>query len=93
MICRFQMFTVNIKYDDMLDDFVYKKIWSSLSDADKRIILSFDKDEMKTKDICEKAEINQSSFSRFKERLIKKGLIDNSQHGYVSLTLPRFMEI
>jgi hypothetical protein len=81
------------KLDDMLDDFVYKKIWSTLSDLDKKILSVFDENPMKVKTICEKADIQSSTFSRYRERLINRGLIIASQHGYVSLTLPRFSKI
>lgn len=81
------------KYDDLLDDFVYKKIWESLSDNDKKILLALGDSKTKVKDICEKTGIQSGTFSRYKNKLITKGLIDSSQHGYVSLTLPRFSHI
>ncbi|WP_029318828.1 AAA family ATPase [Butyrivibrio sp. AE3004] len=78
------------KLDDMLDDFVYKKIWMSLSKQDKDVILSIKKENTKVSDICKKLNMSSSVFSRYRDRLIKRGLLMSSQHGYVSLTLPRF---
>ena len=82
-----------IKFDDMLDDFVYKKIWESLSPQDRNILLSFTDYNMKVKDICDSLSLTSSTFSKYRERLIKKGIIISNQHGYVTLTLPRFIDV
>ena len=79
--------------DNMLDDFVYKKIWSSCSKRDREILLSIEKDETEISYICKKTGIKNESFSRYKERLVKKGLITSTKYGHISLTLPRFYEI
>lgn len=79
-----------LKLDDMLDDFVYKKIWSSLSKQDKDVVLAIKKDETKVSEICKKTGMTSSIFSRYRDRLIKRGIIMSSGHGYVSLLLPRF---
>lgn len=79
-----------LKLDDMLDDFVYKKIWSSLSKQDKNVVLAIKKDETKVSEICKKTGMTSSIFSRYRDRLIKRGIIIPSGHGYVSLLLPRF---
>lgn len=81
------------KLDDMLDDFVYKKIWSTLSEHDKKILSVFDESSVKIKTICDKTGIPSTSFSRYRERLINRGLLISSQHGYLSLALPRFSNI
>ncbi len=81
------------EFDDLLDDFVYKKIWSSLSSKEREIVLAISEDEIKTGEICEKLSISSSSFSRHRDALISKGIIDPSKYGYVSLALPRFYEI
>ncbi len=79
--------------DRMLDDYVYRKIWSTCSDRDKEIILAIDEDDKSVKDICNKTGIKNESFSRYKERLVRKGLVTSSGYGKVSLTLPRFYEV
>ena len=79
--------------DAMLDDFVYTKIWSSCSKRDKEIILSINEEKTSIKSICEKTGIKSTSFPRYKERLVNKGLITSPDYGYISLTLPRFYEI
>lgn len=81
------------KLDDMLDDFVYRKIWESLSDMDRRIIGLIGETPVKVSYICNTLNISATSFSRYKERLIKRGVVENTQHGFISLTLPRFSNI
>ncbi|MBO4374728.1 MAG: AAA family ATPase [Lachnospiraceae bacterium] len=79
--------------DDMLDDFVYKKIWSELSGRDRNIILSITEDRMKVGDICKKNDMTSNNFSIYRDRLIKKGILTSPQHGYLSIALPRFREV
>ena len=79
--------------DGMLDDYVYKKIWQSLSGMEKRIMKSIGDSEMKVADVLAVTQIDSSSFSRYRDSLIKKGLIISTKHGYVSIALPRFSSI
>ena len=79
--------------DSMLDDFVYKKIWSTCSKRDKEIILAINSDRSSVSDICKKTGIKSTSFPRYKERLERKGLITSPEYGYISFTLPRFYEV
>lgn len=82
------------KLDEYLDEFVYNKIWSGLSEQDKNVILQLSDDEaVKVKDICEAAEMTSATFSKYRERLVNKGIITTAQHGYVELALPRFRRI
>lgn len=80
--------------DNLLDEYVYQKIWSDLSEKDREIIINIPADtSIKTGDLCEKTGITTQVFSKYRERLINKGLIRTAGHGYVELTLPRFGEI
>lgn len=82
------------KLDAMLDDFVYKKIWDNLSQQDKNVLgVLINNGKTKTADICKETGIKQNSFSKYRERLINRGLIVSSGHGYVELALPRFAEV
>ena len=82
-----------LKFDDMLDDYVYKKIWSSLSATEQKIMGVIGNNSVKVKEICDKLGMQSSTFSRYRERLINKGLIVSDKHGYVSILLPRFSTI
>lgn len=81
------------KLDDMLDDFVYKKIWESLSGKEREILLCLPEKEIKVSEICTKLKMTSGVFSRYRDRLIKKGIIASTRHGYVELVLPRFSMI
>ena len=78
------------KLDDMLDDFVYKKVWESLSEQERAIVKAISSKETKVQTICQKISMSSGSFSQYRDRLIKRGIIMSPKHGYVSLTLPRF---
>ena len=82
-----------IKFDDLLDDFVYRKIWEGLSEQDRKVILAITGSKAKVNEICQKMNMTSSTFSKYRERLINRGLIASPQHGYVELILPRFAEI
>ncbi len=81
------------EFDDMLDDFVYKKIWAGLSDRDKDVMNAFTEDIMKISDLCETTGMSSSSFSKYRQRLMLKGIINAPKHGYVEIVLPRFREV
>ena len=81
------------EYEDLLDDFVYRKIWSSLSDTERKVVLAISDDEVSTGDICHKLSMNSGTFSRYREKLISKGIAEPVRHGYLSLSLPRFYEV
>ena len=82
------------KMDEYLDEYVYNKIWSGLSEQDKNVVLQLSDDKAtKVKDICEATGMTSATFSKYRERLISKGLISTQQHGYVELALPRFKSI
>ncbi len=81
------------KLDDLLDDFVYKKIWESLSDKDRQLVRAVGSRQASVSDITTQMSISQTSFPRYKERLIKKGILHVPGRGLVELSLPRFAEV
>lgn len=78
------------RLDDMLDDFVYKKIWESMTENERRITLNIPEDEIKVADLCDKIHMKTNIFSKYRKRLIQKKIIISSRHGYVASVLPRF---
>lgn len=82
------------KLDCLLDEYVYQKIWSDLSAQDQAILAKMkDNEAVKTKDLYESIGMTLQSFSKYRDRLISKGLIRPAGHGYVELTLPRFANV
>lgn len=83
-----------IKFDDMLDGYVYKKIWEGLSKQDKKLIMALeDNKEVATKELLKRTGIKANSYPKYRERLINKGVIVTPEHGSVALALPRFRGI
>lgn len=81
------------EYDANLEQYVYGKIWSELSETDQKILQAMaSTDETKVEKIREAVGINSGSFSVYRDRLIKKGLIRPTRYAHVEFSLPRFGE-
>lgn len=83
--------TVLLKFDEALAHYVYRKIWSELSEKDKWY-MSFivQKESMPVSEILELTKQKKNEFSQYRARLGNKGLIDTANRGVVRYTLPRF---
>ena len=74
-----------------LDDYVYEKIWSELSANDKRVALAIaESEDGRVADVRERLAMSSNQFNPYRDRLVKKGIVDGSTHGLVSFTLPLF---
>lgn len=81
------------EYDQYLEEYVYDKIWSELSELDRRILIEMSvSGETRVKRIREKLDMKSELFSVYRERLKRKGVLDTSKYGEVSFILPRFAE-
>lgn len=81
------------EYDQYLEEYVYSKIWSEMSEKDKEILQVLAvSGEIKVKNLREKLGFASEQFSVYRERLKRKGVIDTRQYGVVSMALPRFEE-
>ena len=83
------------KLDGMLEDYVYRKIWSGLSDLEKQIILAMPENnkKIKVKELCSSLSMTSATFSKYRERLLNKGVCFSSEYGHISIALPRFLNI
>ena len=81
-----------LKFDDLLDDFVYRKIWQGLSKQDKNVIIAITDSKTSVSEICKKLNMTSQTFSKYRQRLLDRGIIQAPQHGYVEIVLPRFAE-
>lgn len=82
------------EYDDYLESYVYEKIWSELSPKEREIIGAlFEDEERKIADIREQLGMTSGQMSVYRDRLKKRGIINATNYGYISLKLPRFGEI
>lgn len=81
------------EYDQYLDEYVYSKIWSELSDLDKKIVTEMSlSGETQVKALRERLDMKSELFSVYRERLKRKGVIASKEYGKVTLALPRFEE-
>lgn len=79
------------EYRQYLDDFVYEKLWSELSEKDKVIAKGIAESENgSTSDIQKALGINSNSLAQYRRRLIKKGIVSGEEHGKLQFTLPLF---
>ena len=82
-----------IEFDRTLAENAYNKIYSELTKTERSIVKSFDHDEpIPVSDLVAKLDINAKSFSVFRDRLIKKGVLLSGGYGWLRLALPRFRE-
>ena len=82
------------EYDQYLEEYVYEKIWSELSAKDKEIMAFIaEKGTSKIKEIREALSIKSSDMSTYRARLYRKGMVDTSTYGSLSIILPRLSEI
>ena len=76
-----------------LDDYVYDKIWSELSGKDRRLCYGVAKAKTgKAKEIKEIVSLADNVYSPYRDRLLKRGVLTSTEHGYVAFTLPFFDE-
>ena len=79
------------KFDELLENFAYKKIWESLSATEKKIIGVFEKkDKLKVNEIREALSMSSPVFSKYRERFLNRGILISTEYGSLELTLPRF---
>ncbi len=60
---------VNIfRLEELLDEYVYRKIWSDLTEIEKKIIgVIPDEGTIKTSNLCESAGVTPQVFSKYKK--------------------------
>lgn len=80
-------------FDQYLAEFVYRKVWSSLSPVEQRIASSFlTNSSVKVNEIMDRCKMTSDSFSQYRDRLLKKGFLTAPSHGRLAFALPRFKE-
>ena len=83
---------VLFEFDKMLEDINYAKLWEDLSMNDKQFLYGFSTQKNnKAKLIIENSSISKESYPKYRERLIKRGIVISNAYGYLSLTLPRLI--
>ena len=74
-----------------LDDYAYEKIWSELSERDRVVARAIaNTPSSRIRDVRQEAGLSTNQFNPYRDRLIKKGVVNGSTYGHVSFTLPLF---
>ena len=77
------------EYRQYLEDYVYEKIWSELSRTDRSVLYAIAMSKTgKAKEIKEIAGMDNNEYTPYRDRLIKKMLVNGDEYGYIKLTLP-----
>lgn len=80
-----------LDYQQYLEDYVYEKIWSEMSAGDKKLAYGIAKSNSgKAKEIKEELGIENNEYTPYRDRLVKRGIVDGSEHGKLQFTLPLF---
>lgn len=80
------------EYDQRLSEYVYSKIWMELSEKDRQVARVIAEGRTTTQDIMSRVGMNKSTFSQYRSRLIKKGIVTAPERGELVFALPRFAE-
>ena len=80
------------KFDEELTVYAYEKIWSELSELDRKIVYIISQGVNKTGDIRESLGVSPQLLNTYRKRLMERGVVDGSRHGELTLALPRFEE-
>ena len=80
------------EFDDYMSVYVYDKIWSKLPVNEKKYLQAFDSDIETTDNIIKKTNFSNKECSVYRDRLIKRGIIEGVDYGQNAILLPRFIE-
>ena len=79
------------QYEQYLAEFVYDKIWSELSEKDRKVANGIaTANSSAVKDIRSTLGMETNEFNPYRKRLLRKGIITSEVRGCVSFTLPLF---
>ena len=79
-------------YQQHLDEYVYEKIWTEMSKKDKAVLFAVANSDGSVKQVKSNLGMEDNQFSPYRERLLRKGVLEASGYGTVELTLPLFRE-
>ena len=81
------------KFKQYLEEYVYEKIWSELSNKDQKVLSAMIKTQTgRIADIRNLLGMNTNQFNPYRARLIRKGIVNGDQYGYLRFALPLFDE-
>jgi hypothetical protein len=90
MSIKCSLYKIYDELDRYLSIYVYEKIWSNLPKAEKAILKTFVTDTNTTEEILKTTSFPNKTYSVYRDRLIKRGIVSPSNYGELKLVLPRF---
>lgn len=84
---------VHSLYKQYLDEYVYEKIWTEMTDKEKQVAAAMAKvPDGSIKEIRRLLNMDTNQFNPYRMRLIRKGIADGDVYGKLLFTLPLFRE-
>ena len=81
------------EFDAYLGEYVYDKIWSEMSEKDRKAAkATADSLTGKISEIRALSDMSSEEFAVYRNRLLKKGIVISERYGYLQFVLPRFAE-
>ena len=78
-------------FDERISEYCYQKIWEDCTNTERKILTELSVNgKMKVDEIIRAISGNKNSFGVIRDRMVKKGIVDGSERGYLALILPRF---
>ena len=81
------------KFDQMMGQYAYEKIWDELSEVDKNIVFhitSKKKTKINISELRMELGVTPQYINLYKKRLIERGIINDVSFNTIKLALPRF---
>ena len=79
------------EYKQYLYEYVYNKLWAELSAKDRKVLRGIvEAGDSSVQAIKAKLQMSDNEWNPYRQRLIRKGIVDGSQRGMLRLTLPLF---
>jgi len=90
---KFALDDLTEEFDFQIADCSYDKIWLELSDRDKDVLYYIAEEKIASVEtVRKKLNMTSQSFSTYRMRLIKQGVVNPVRHGYLEISLPRLAE-
>lgn len=81
------------EYDYYLEEYVYRRLYSELSEKEKNILKHISLSKLESnKELVEAGVVTNQEISNYKEKLFKRGICDIKERGKITIILPRFKE-
>ena len=80
------------QFDGLLEERAYHKIWTELSELERKILESIAYSDGSNESVMKQANITTNNLVNYKNRLSKKGILDTSIRGMNKFVLPRFKQ-